>query len=232
MAASNVDERRAMSDRVFEDRVGLWVVDPTRGVARAQAIRSFAGGLIRDVFLPRTSSSAHFGAIRKAGLNAHLWVAVDGRSSADFAAETLADIARLTPGAAELNVELGSDAGLAGYVDDVIHRIRAVRRNYRLRVNLGAWKGFATPAELLVDDPYLYVCEQAYLGNMDEVLSPADVLGDLLAYGAPAAKATVCYAAACTVLGSSSRLRTLPDLSRVHRGVIYQDDLMADAGLL
>jgi hypothetical protein len=221
-----------MADRVFEDRVGLWVVDAGRGVARRTAIRAFAGGLIRDVFLPRTATPADFGAIRKVGLNAHLWVAVDGLSSAALAARTLDDIARLQPGACELNVELGTDAALPAYVGDLVRRIRVERPRYRLRVNLAAWKGFAVPAELLAEDPALYVCAQNYLGNMDELLSPADVLADLVEHGAPPAKATVCYAAACTVLGSPERLRTLPDLSRVRRGVIYQDDLMADAGLL
>ena len=67
---------------------------------------------------------------------------------------------------------------------------------------------------------------------MDNLLSSADVLSDLTSHGVPAAKATVCYAAACRVLGSPERLRTLPDLTRLNRGVIFHDDLMADAGLL
>lgn len=221
-----------MADRVFEDRVGLWVVDAARGVARRSAIKAFAGGLIRDVFLPRTSTPTQFAAIRQVGLNAHLWSAVDGLAAGDYVARFLADKARLNPGAAELNIELGSDAPLPTYVEAVVRGIRAHLPRYRLRINLGGWKGFATPAELLDGDPNLYVCEQAYLGNMDELLSPADVLAELLDYGAPRAQATVCYAADCTVLGSPTRLRTLPDLRRLHRGLIYQDDLMADAGLL
>lgn len=221
-----------MPDRVFEDRVGLWVVDADRGVARRNAIRAFAGGLVRDVFLPRTATSVHFAELRRVGLYAHLWTAADGRSAMTYAADTLADIHRLGPGACELNIELPSDPPLAAYVEEVVRRIRAVRPRFRLRLNFAGWKGFAVPAELLAHDPNLYACEQAYLGNMDELLSPADVLADLVEHGAPPAKATVCYAAQCTVLGSSSRLRTLPDLRRLHRGVIYQDDLMVDAGLL
>lgn len=221
-----------MTDAVFNDRVGLWVVDPARGVARRQAIRAFAGGLIRDVFLPRTSSAADLKAFRGLGLGAHLWVTVDGRSAQQMAADTLADIERVKAGACELNIELGSDAPLAAFVETVVRAIRVQRPKYRLRVNLGGWKAFAVPAELLQHDPHLYVCEQAYLGNMDELLSPADVLDELLAYGAPREKATVCYAAHCTVLGSAERVRTLPDLHRSRRGLIYQDDLMADAGLL
>lgn len=221
-----------MADRVFEDRVGLLVVDPARGVARRSAIRAFQGGLVRDVFMPRASSAVDLVAIREVGLYAHLWAPVDGLDAPAYVARTLADVTRAKPGAVELNLELGSDAPLPDYVEAVVRGIRAKRPSLRLRVNLAAWKGFAVPAELLAEDPNLYVCEQAYLGNMDEVLSPADVLCDLLDHGAPRAKATVCYAADCTVLGSPSRLRTLPDLSRLHRGAIYQDDLMADAGLL
>lgn len=221
-----------MADRVFEDRVGLWVVDPARGVGRLQAIRSFAGGLIRDVFLPRTATRDHFGAIRKAGLNAHMYAAVDGLSAEAYVARLLADISTLQPGAADLDIELGQDQPLPAFVEAVVHGIRAHRPSFRLRVNLAPWKGFAVPAELLATDPNLYVCAQNYLGNMDELLSPVDVLADLLDHGAPARSAAVCYAAACVVLGSSGRLRTLPDLSRAHRGTIYQDDLMVDAGLL
>jgi hypothetical protein len=186
---------------------------------------------VRDTFWPRTSSAADLQAARAAGLYAHLWVAVDGRSAPATVAETLADLTRLEPGALELNIELGSDAALKVYVLEVLHGIRAKRRALRIRLNLAAWKGFAAPALELRGDPNLYVCEQNYLGNMDQLLSAADVESDLTAYGAPAAKVTTCYAAQCEVLGSP-RIRTLPDLSRWRRGLIYQDDLLVDAGLL
>ena len=221
-----------MTDRVFEDRVGLLVVDAGRGVSRRSSFKAFRGGLIRDVFMPRTSSADDLAAIRAVGLYAHIWCAVDGLAVDAFVARTLDDLARSKAGAVELNIELGSDAPLPAYVEAAIRGLRARLPRFRIRVNLGGWKGFAVPVELVEADPNLYVCEQAYLGNMDELLSPADVLADLVANGCPPAKATVCYAASCTVLGSASRLRTLPDLSRRHRGVIYQDDLMTDAGLL
>lgn len=221
-----------MADRVFEDRVGLHIVTPANLPGRLPAIRAFGGGLIRDLFLPRSATPDDIARVRAAGLYAHLVVAVDNRSSAELAADTLADLARLGTRGVELNLELAADPPLPGYVRDVIVRVRAKRPQARLRVNLAPWKGFALPADLLASDPYLYACAQSYLGNMDELLSPLDVAADLRAYGCPDAKLTVCYAAACTVLGSSSRLRTLPDLSRIHRGVIFQDDLMLDAGLL
>ena len=221
-----------MADRVFEDRLGLWIGSPASLPGRLQAIRSFHGGIIRDLFLPRTAPASLFGDVRKVGLFAHLYVTPDGLAASAYADRTLADIAQLKPGACDLNIELSADPPLAAYVETAVRRIRATRQTYRLRVNLAPWKGFAVPAALLAADPALYACEQNYLGNMAELLSPADVLADLVAHGCPASKATVCYAAACRVLGSPDRLRTLPDLSRTKRGVIFTEDLMAEAGLL
>lgn len=220
-----------MADRVFEDRLGLWIVDPARGRARIPQIRTALGGLVRDTFWPRTSEASDLQAARDGGLYAHLWVAVDGRQASELVAETLADLARLKPGALELNIELGVDAPLPAYIVEVVHGIRDKRRNLRMRLNLAPWKGFAIPRAELESDPNLYVCEQNYAGNMEELLSSADAYLDLTAWGAPASKVTVCYAAQCRVLGSP-RLRTLPDLSRLKRGLIYQDDLLHDAGLL
>lgn len=221
-----------MADRVFEDRVGLWVINPANLPGRLPAIRSFGGGIIRDVFLPRSAELADFKRVRDAGLFAHLWVTPDDLSAIAYADRTLADLARLKPGAVELNVELPADPPLGPYIGTVVERIRSQRPNLRLRINVAAWKAFALPIARLVADANLYACEQNYLGNMDELVSPADVLSDQLAWGAPAAKVSVCYAAACRVLGSPGRVRTLPDLSRLHRGVIFQDDLMVEAGLL
>jgi hypothetical protein len=221
-----------VADRVFEDRLGLWIGSPTSLPGRLQAIRSWRGGIIRDLFLPRTAPASLFGDVRKVGLFAHLYATPDGLNARAYAERTLGDIARLQPGACDLNVELSSDPPLKAYVETAVRAIRDVRKSYRLRVNLAAWKGFAVPAALLAGDENLYACEQNYLGNMDELLSPLDVRDDLVAWGCPPAKATVCYAAACKVLGSPARVRTLPDLARVHRGVIFTEDLMAEAGLL
>lgn len=221
-----------MPDRVFDDRVGLWIVTPSRLPDRLPAIRAHGAGLIRDLFLPRTARPADLERVKRNGLGAHLWAAVDGLSADDYADRCLADILRTGAGAYELNIELGDDRPLPAFVDRVIRRIRATRRYYRLRINLAAWKGHAIPAELLREDPNLYVCMQNYTGNMDGLLSSADMLDHLLLWGAPIGKTTVCYAAFCTVLDSPSRIRTLPDLSRTRRGVIFHDDLMADAGLL
>jgi hypothetical protein len=221
-----------MADRVFEDRLGLWVINPANLPDRLPRIRAFGGGIIRDLFLPRSSTLADFARVRQAELSAHLYVSPDGLTVEDYAARTLADLARLKPGAIELNIELPSDPPLAPYIRAAVAGIRAQRRHLRLRVNVAPWKGFALPGDLLVSDPALYACEQNYGGNMQELYSAADVLDDLRLGGVPAEKRTVCYAAACQVLDSPARVRTLPDLSRTRRGVIFQDDLMVEAGLL
>jgi len=220
-----------MANRVFDDRLGLWIIDPARGVDRLPQIRAYGGGLIRDLFFPRQATSAQLAAARAAGFNAHLWVSVDHRSSAVMASETLADLDRLKPGALELNVELVSDAPLPAFVADVYQRIRSRRAYLRMRVNLGAWKAFAAPVAQLADDPNLYVCEQTYDGAMARY-SEGDILTDLLDWGVPDDKATLCYGAAGPVPPAGTRVCTLPDLSRKHRGVIFHDDLMHDAGLI
>lgn len=217
-----------MANRVFEDRLGVIVINSANVPGRVPGFRALG---IKDLFFPRTADPAHLAAVRAAGLYAHLWTAVDGLSATDYANRTLLDIQRLAPGACELNIELPSDPPLKQFITDTVRLIRTVRPLYRLRVNLAPWKAFALAGFNWVTDPNLYVCEQNYEGNMDNLLSAADVLQDLLSYGVPPAKATVCYAAHCQVLGSP-RLRTLPNLSRVRRGTIFSDDLLADAGLL
>lgn len=221
-----------MADRVFEDRVGLWVIDPANLPDRLPRIVAFAGGLVRDLFLPLSSTAADVQRVRAAGLGCHLWTATDGLDASTFASRALGAMSRLNRAAAELNFEGIPDAQLPTYVRQTVANMRAVRPFARLRLNQPPWKGFGLPVDLLRSDANLYACAQNYLGNMDELLSAADVVHDLLAHGVPPGKATVCYAAACEVLGSSSRLRTLPDLSRLRRGLIFQDDLMVDAGLL
>lgn len=221
-----------MANRVFEDRVGLWVVDPVRGIARRSAIRAFGGGLIRDVFMPHHSTAAQLDAIREVGLYAHLWTAADGLSAADLAARTLADVARAKPGAVDLNVEGVPDLVLGLYCAELVARIRKRLRSRRLRIVLAPWKGFVVPYLPLATDRALYVCAENYGGNMVELYASEDVAHDLRAWGAPADAVTVMYAAHCRVLGSRERQRVLPDLRKWHRGVIFQDDLMADAGLL
>lgn len=220
-----------MANRVFEDRVGLMIVDPDRGVARLPAIAAFGGGLIRDVFLPRAADPSHLAAVRGAGLYAHLWIARDERTAAELVADTLADLTRLKPGAIELNLEMPADPPLGAFVAACYGGVRAKRPNLRIRINVAAWKAFALAGLPFASDPNLYACEQPYGGGM-EPYSSADAYRDLLAHDVPAERATICYGAAGPVPGSPGRVCTLPDLSRWRRGTIFQDDLMADVGLI
>ncbi len=224
---------RAVANRVFEDRLGLWIIDPANLPSRLPGIRAFGGGIIRDVFLPgELAVVADMQRVRDAGLYAHLWQANGDLEARNYANSVLYNIERRKPGAVDLNIELGSDPPLPDYIREVVTLIRSQRLKYRLRINVAPWKAFALPADLLASDPNLYACEQNYEGNMDNLLSAADVQWNMDAWGVPVSKSTVCYAAACRVLGSSERVRTLPDLARLKRGVIFHDDLMAEVGLL
>lgn len=218
-----------MANRVFDDRLGVYVVNAGNLERRLTPLGVLG---FRDVFLPRTAAPEDFGRVRDAGLYAHLWTATDGLSAYDYANRTLLDLQRLPAGALELNIELPSDPPLPRYVADTVRLIRAKRRGLRMRVNVAPWKGFAFALVDFAADANLYAAVQNYEGNMDNLLSPADVLRNLEDGKVPSTRATVCYAAMCRVLGSVERLRTLPDLSRLHRGVVFSDDLLADAGLI
>lgn len=218
-----------MANKVFEDRLGIYIRGTENLAGRLPSIKAFG---FADVFLPPTAQPADLARVRGLGLSAHMWWATDDLTPKEYAARALENIDRLGPGAGELNIELPTDAALPGYVEEVVRIIRAKRRSYRLRINLAPLKGFAIPQQRLAEDPNLYVAAQNYKGDMSP-FSDADVLTDLLAWGAPREKATVCYGAHGPVPGSNGkRVCTLPELRWPMRGVVYNDDLMADAGFL
>lgn len=218
-----------MANRVFEDRLGIYIRGTGDLVRRLPSIKAF--GFV-DVFLPRTATLTDMRRVRDLGLSAHMWWATDDLSAKDYAERALADIAEKEPGAGELNLELPSDPPLQAYIEDVVRIIRGRRRSYRLRINVAPFKGFALPVARLGEDPNLYAAEQAYKGDM-QPFSAADVLRDMLLWGVPEAKATVCYGAHGPVPGSNgNRVVTLPELRWPMRGCVYNDDLMADAGFL
>lgn len=219
---------------VFGDnRLGLWIVNPQNLRGRLSAIRSFAGGQITDLYLPREASRDDFKVVREGSLFAHLWVAPHGRPAATFAAETLKDISSLKPGAVELNIEV-PDAEIHEFVSESVTRIRASRKSLRLRVNIAPFKARFLPVSLFGVDPHLYLIEQSYFGNMDGRASEDDVRRDMLGAGIPEEKGSVMYAAHCSPEQGKPRVPALPSLKhrRLYRGSIYQDDLMADAGYL
>lgn len=219
-----------MANRVFDDRLGILVISSGNLTSRLPAMARY--GII-DVMLPRTAAPTDVALVRGAGLFAHLWSASDGLSARDYANRVLLDVGRFGARGYELNIEHPPDPQLAAYVRETIATIRSKRPNLRLCVNVAAWKGLAFEGISWAADSYLFARVQAFEGgNMDAVLSAADVLHDLHAWGVPVDRATACYAAHSFVWGSSERLRVLPDLRRLHRGTIFSDDLMHDAGLL
>lgn len=235
----------SVGSHVFGDgRLGLWIINPQNLPGRLPAIKAFAGGQITDLFLPRdvrdgngqivyVTTKADMQLARDAGFFAHLWTTPHGLAATAYATQTLADIARLSPGAVELNVEV-ADAQLESFLRSAVGTIRAKKPNLRLRLNIAPFKARFLPLDLLVSDPQLYVVEQTYFGNMDGRASEDDVRLDLTAAGVPEHKGSVMFGAHVSPWPGAPRVPALPALAirRVRRGSIYQDDLMADAGLL
>ncbi|MGH7347331.1 MAG: hypothetical protein ACREK4_20670 [Candidatus Rokuibacteriota bacterium] len=224
----------AAGPHVFEDgRIGCWIVSVSAlDAGRLAALRRLG---FTDLFLrgPDGNLVAKRAVLKAGFTGCHAWWAVDGLTAAQYAARALADVARWSPGAGDLNVELGSDAALEPYMRVAVGAIRAAKPNYRLRLNIATRKAGFLPIDLVQNDPNLYACEGAYFGNMDSRYSEADALDDLLAVGVERRKAAVCYAGAVAVGGitGTQRVAGIPQwLPR--RGVVFQDDLLAEAGLL
>lgn len=224
-----------------DDRLGLWIVNPANLTDRLPKIAGALAGTITDLFLPPTATAADrtkvlaFGNGRFRGCLMYA-VARESITPENFAVEVLSDTARIGAGAADLNVELDGDpARISDYCRRTVARIRQSRPSFRLRLNLAWRKGVAVPVDLVAADPNLYVVEQDYamtFGDMTPT-SSADALDDLIAAGVPRAKAAVCYGAAGPVFPPPApRVVTLGVGWRLRRGVIFQDDLMAEVGLL
>lgn len=225
---------------VFEDgRLGLWIVNLPALGGRLARLRELG---FTDLFVngPAGTTAIKSQVLGAGFLGCHAWWAVDGLTAHDYAVRCLADISRWSPGAGDLNIELGNDAALGPYLRQVVGELRAARRSYRLRLNVAARKAGFLPIDLLQSDANLYACEQNYAAkpglDMAARFSEADVLDDLIAAGVPRVKAAVCYGAAITVGGKTGDERVCcipqPPAFPIRRGVVFQDNLLADAGLL
>jgi len=233
-----------VANKVFEDRLGLWIIHPDNLASRLPGIAALG---VKDVFLPRQVSPGDLKQVRDHGLYAHLWSASNQLSADDYANQVLLDVQRLKPGAVELNIELPSDPPLKAKIRRAVELIRTRKPKLRMRLNIAPFKAFALPVDLLTSDPNLYVCEQSFYGDMSRV-AESDALYDLLSWGVPLAKATVCYGAAALVpvpgrlvgdleervvgLGTRWTWSNGAVVGQLRRGVIFQDDLLADVGLL
>lgn len=232
---------------VFGDnRRGIIVIDPRNFQRRKAKIKELG---ITDVFLPRnvvdgngvllyTTTKTDFQIVRNAELYPALWVAPEpGSTSMAFAARTLQDISDLMPtgGAVELNIEMADDK-LYAFIDNTVRLIRIKRRLLRMRINIAPFKAKFLPLDRILADPQLFVCEQAYFGNMDGIASVDDVRRDFIDNGIPVDKGAICFAGACESPESSiiGRSPTLPAISirQMRKGQIFQDDLLAEVGVL
>jgi hypothetical protein len=220
---------------VFGDgRFGAWIVNPANFANRAAGLRSLG---VTDVFFPRTAAPADLERARVAGfVGAHVYeVNAKDVLPSEYADRTMADVLRLKAGAAELNIELSADAELAPYIRAVVSRIRQTMPSRRLRVNIAWRKGGALPVDLFQHDPNLYVCEQSFFDPSATMVptSAADALENLTRAGVPEAKASVCYGGAGpSPKTTSPRVCTFPYGWTPSRGVVFQDDLLAEVGAI
>lgn len=221
-----------------DDRLSLYVVQPAVLVDRLARTRAALGGTFTDLLLPRSSGPELRGLVLQAGFTgAGLWVADDGLGPSVLASRTLDDLRRTRLGFLELNVESPADHRLPAYVAAVVAGIRTRKPRLRIRLNVRHRKATFLPLALLRDDPQLFAAEQCYVdppGTSMVPTSAADALRDLLDHGVPPAKAAVCYGAAGPVGGrtGAQRVATVPVGWRIARGVVFQDDLLAEVGLL
>lgn len=221
-----------------DDRLGCWIVNLGALGDRLARLRGLG---FTDLFLrgPDGTPALKQQVLAAGFSGCHAWWAVDGLTATAYASRALADVQRWGPGAGDFNVELGSDPALEPYMRAAVGAFRAKRPNYRLRLNIAARKGGFLPIDLLQADPQLYACEQSYgdspVGGMTLRFSEADALDRMVAAGVPRHKAAVCYPGAVAiggVTGPTQRVNGLPNGWLPLRGVVFQDDLLAEAGLL
>lgn len=245
-----------MAHAFADGSVGLWSVDPTRTVNRRHHIAEFANGQFSDIFLPRTATLTQMETIRNTirpnnlYMRAQLWMQVDGLSPIELAARINDDISRLKPGCVEIDVELGNDADLNPYITKLHANLRngftfngkqyRARPSFLFRIDSGAQKQQFMPASLFKSDPAFYYSPQSYYGDMSPV-NYDETLRDAIKAGIPEDKISVCYGAAgptgfdpervCT-LGTIFYQSQLIGYRRIRRGLVFQDDLMVEVGLL
>jgi hypothetical protein len=181
-----------------------------------------------------------------------------GEPAATFA-QRVSDkhLLRSSPGVVDLNAEEDQSSGRVGdayavYLRDLVTVLRysvtwkdlsgvtrTGRRTFIFRLNIAPNKAGFLPVDLLQTDPSLYTAEQNYYGDMSRV-SEDRVRDNLRAARVPDAKAQLCYGAAGPVKLDGTRGITLPDVlyqgkfsgTKLPGGIVFTDDLMADAGLL
>lgn len=225
-------------------RVGLWV-NSTANLGRLPKIATVFGGMFTDVFVPRASIKKDLEAIRATKrpdgtfLRAHLHAVPGPLASDEFAALVHEDISRTLPGVVELNIEENPTVGRTGadytrYIAEVLEALHQTDPFMRFRVNIAPYKAKFLPTELIGSVPQFYVAEQTYYGDMSRV-SEAEAFADLIDYGVPRERASVCYGAQDE---HRDRL-VLPSLfykgqqvRKLDSGIVFSDDLLGELNLI
>ena len=219
------------------NRRGIWVASNSN---LTDKLKHFAPRLrnaipnLTDVFLPPEATSAHKDILRTNNFFVHMYDVARDRGPIEFADAALARHKAQGTGALELNFEGGpiTDAGMAAYVTATIKRVRARKPNRAVRINVVPFKGQFLPVDLINDDAQLFVCAQAYGGNMDILYAADEVKDDLTDHGILPQKVNVMHAVMCDTTDDfwDDRQVTLPVVR--DKGAFYIDDLLLDAGLL
>jgi hypothetical protein len=186
---------------------------------------------LTDVFLPPEAGPIHKDILKQNNFFVHMYAVAHDRSPVEFADYAVARHKAQGVGALELNFEGGNitDGTLASYMEATMKRVRSKKPNLPVRANVVPFKGRYVSVQAINNDPQLYVCVQAYGGNMDILYAADEVKEDLVTYGVYPHKVTVMHAVMCS-RGTGPRQLTLPAVR--DKGAFYIDDLLLDAGLL
>ena len=222
---------------VFKDyRRGLWVASndnlTDKLVHFLPRLRAAIPNLT-DIFLPPEATKSHRQQVLQAGFYQHMYDVAHGDGPEAFADRALNRHKNQGAGALELDFEgsgIGGDVNLPQYIARTVARVRKTKPNLPLRVNVVPYKGQFLPVGLINDDAQLFLAVQSYLGNMDALLAPDDVIWNVVAWGVRPEKVTAMHAIMCSQRVGGPREVTLPQVR--NRGVFYIDDLLLDAGLL
>jgi hypothetical protein len=236
-------------------RVGLWVNNPSNfyrpdgSVGEYLAkIAAWNGGNFTDVFLPPTRIE-DFNLVKSTKrpdgtfLKAQLHEVPGDKKAADFVTSVDAHITALKPGVVELDIEERPSVGRVGeayrqYLEDVLNGLRAKRPTFYFRLNTEPHKAGYLNVDRINNDPYLYVSQQLYYGDMSPV-SSQEALENILEFGISSWKYVPTWGAGGPVQRDGTRGITLPDIlykgnftRKLNYGLVFSDDLMIQVGLL
>lgn len=187
---------------------------------------------LTDIFLPVEASINHKDQVRQNRFFCHTYAVANDQAPAALAKQALDARRRQGTGALEFDIEGGAvtDGTMRSYIEQLMQAVRKNHPNLPVRLNVVPYKGQFLPADLINNDPKLYLVVQSYGGNMD-ILFPADeVKQEVVYYGVNPDKVSVMHAVMCAPKPGMPRQITIPAVR--DKGAFYIDDLLLDAGLL